>query len=82
MNIEREQVNRIAQGLGWFSIGLGAAEVLAPDQMAKIIGVRESDRRVCRPLHLVLAHPLNTDGLSQLPGQNDRFIFRTRIAAV
>ena len=31
---------RLARGLGWFSIGLGLAEVLAPRGVAKIAGVR------------------------------------------
>jgi uncharacterized membrane protein len=30
----------IARGLGWFSIGLGLAEIAAPRRMAKLIGVR------------------------------------------
>ena len=37
MNISPE---KLAQGLGWFSIGLGLAEVLAPRGVAKIAGVR------------------------------------------
>ena len=31
---------RLAAGLGWFSVGLGAAELLAPDVIAGLIGVR------------------------------------------
>src|SRR5947209_12802965 len=31
---------RLAQGLGWFSIGLGIAEVVAPRALAKWIGVK------------------------------------------
>jgi uncharacterized membrane protein len=31
---------RIATGLGWFSVGLGIAEVIAPGAMANMIGVR------------------------------------------
>ncbi|MDQ6760520.1 MAG: cyclase, partial [Acidobacteriota bacterium] len=40
----------LANGLGWFSIGLGLAEVLAPDQVARFIGVRpgEGTRNVLR----------------------------------
>ena len=30
---------RTAQALGWFSIGLGAAELFAPKQVAKLIGI-------------------------------------------
>jgi uncharacterized membrane protein len=31
---------KIARGLGWFSIGLGVAEIVAPRSLAKLIGVR------------------------------------------
>ncbi len=33
--------NRIANGLGWFSIGLGLAEILTPRTVANLIGVSE-----------------------------------------
>lgn len=36
--------NKLASGLGWFSIGLGAAELLAPGMMADLIGVPNKDR--------------------------------------
>lgn len=36
--------NPWARGLGWFSIGLGAAELLAPSELARLIGVRDSAR--------------------------------------
>lgn len=36
--------NPWARGLGWFSIGLGAAELLAPSQLARLIGVSDSKR--------------------------------------
>ena len=32
---------RLAKGLGWFSIGLGLAEILAPERMAHMIGMRD-----------------------------------------
>lgn len=32
--------SKIATGLGWFSIGLGLAEVLAPRAMGRVTGVR------------------------------------------
>lgn len=35
---------RVARGLGWFSIGLGLAEIAAPRRLARAIGVRD-DRR-------------------------------------
>ena len=31
----------LAQGLGWFSIGLGMAEVLAPGHLARFLGMEE-----------------------------------------
>lgn len=33
--------SRVIQGLGWVSIGLGLAELLVPDQVARLVGVRE-----------------------------------------
>jgi uncharacterized membrane protein len=35
---------RVAQGLGWFSIGLGIAQVVAPRQVARLIGTRGDTR--------------------------------------
>jgi uncharacterized membrane protein len=35
-----QQVKKIATGLGWFSIGLGVAELVAPDSVARLIGVK------------------------------------------
>ena len=34
----------LADGLGWFSIGLGVAELMAPDQVARVIGVPATER--------------------------------------
>jgi uncharacterized membrane protein len=34
---------RIANGLGWFSIGLGLAEVAAPGKLAELIGIRDKN---------------------------------------
>lgn len=34
---------RLARGLGWFSLGLGLAEALAPRSIAKMIGAPEQD---------------------------------------
>lgn len=36
-----DQAQRLAKGLGWFGIGLGTAQLLAPDQIARMIGMRE-----------------------------------------
>lgn len=35
---------RLASALGWFSIGLGVAELLAPTALAKLIGVKDRSR--------------------------------------
>jgi uncharacterized membrane protein len=35
--------DKIATGLGWFSIGLGLAEVMAPGTVASLAGIREDD---------------------------------------
>src|ERR1700760_3032127 len=35
---------RLARNLGWFSIGLGAAEILAPGLIARISGAPDSER--------------------------------------
>jgi hypothetical protein len=32
---------QLAQVLGWFSIGLGIAELVAPRQLSRLIGIRE-----------------------------------------
>jgi hypothetical protein len=34
---------RLARGLGWFSIALGAAEVLAPGTLARSLGMRDKE---------------------------------------
>jgi len=35
---------RLAKGLGWFSVGLGVAEVVAPGSLARLIGVRDKNK--------------------------------------
>ena len=35
---------RLANGLGWFSIGLGLAEIAVPGKVAELIGIRDEDR--------------------------------------
>ena len=42
-NNSRTSAEKLARGLGWFSIGLGLAELLAPRAMAKISGVRREN---------------------------------------
>src|SRR5947209_1586526 len=44
-NINEEQ---LARGLGWFGIGLGLAEVLAPRGLAKFIGLRKDHTLLLR----------------------------------
>jgi uncharacterized membrane protein len=34
--------HKLAKGLGWFSIGLGLAEIFAPRQLARFLGVKSS----------------------------------------
>lgn len=36
--------DRLAQALGWFSIGLGVAQITAPRRVARMIGVQDTDR--------------------------------------
>jgi len=40
MRLDRKQARAVARGLGWFSIALGAAELLAPRAMARATGLR------------------------------------------
>jgi uncharacterized membrane protein len=44
MATQNDTQERLANGLGWFSIGLGLAEVLAPRKMAELIGIANGDR--------------------------------------
>jgi uncharacterized membrane protein len=45
MGAQQERtVNRLAAGLGWFSVGLGLAELAAPGAVARLVGVRDDDR--------------------------------------
>jgi uncharacterized membrane protein len=41
---QNDNAERLANALGWFSIGLGVAEVVAPRAVAQLIGVRDHDR--------------------------------------
>ena len=38
-----ENGERLAQGLGWFSLGLGLAQIAAPGGVARLIGVPDDD---------------------------------------
>ncbi|NUO39638.1 MAG: SRPBCC family protein [Gemmatimonadaceae bacterium] len=37
------RADKLAQGLGWFSIGLGTAQILAPRAMSRLVGVKNAD---------------------------------------
>jgi hypothetical protein len=39
--LDRSSTNMLAQGLGWFSLGLGTAELFAPQAVAKFLGMRD-----------------------------------------
>jgi hypothetical protein len=39
-----QYTERLTRGLGWFSIGLGAAQVLTPSGMDRAVGVRDNSR--------------------------------------
>ena len=41
---ERTNYQRLASGLGWFSIGLGLVEVAAPGTIANLIGISDDNR--------------------------------------
>jgi len=43
---ERVRTERLATSLGWFSIGLGLAEVAAPESVARLIGLREDAKSI------------------------------------
>ena len=43
-NRETRRAETLALGLGWFSIGLGLAELAAPRSVARLIGLPETDR--------------------------------------
>jgi uncharacterized membrane protein len=44
----RDRTEQLALGLGWFSIGLGLAEILAPRALARAIGVPDASPSVLR----------------------------------
>ncbi|MBV9302703.1 MAG: SRPBCC family protein [Acidobacteriaceae bacterium] len=41
---ENNNAEQLANALGWFSVGLGLAEIAAPGTIAELIGVRDDDR--------------------------------------
>jgi len=48
--MKRPNEEKIALGLGWFSIGLGVAEIMAPRSLAKLIGLRGNPSGLLRML--------------------------------
>jgi uncharacterized membrane protein len=48
------QPERVARGLGWFSLGLGVAQIVAPRRLARLLGVVDDDdtRTVLRAVGL------------------------------
>jgi uncharacterized membrane protein len=54
---QRQRAERRARGLGWFSLGLGIAQLIAPRNVARLIGVRD-DEHTC--------HVLRTIGVREL----------------
>jgi len=48
--MKRPNEEKIARGLGWFSIGLGVAEIVAPRSLAKLIGLRGNPSGLLRML--------------------------------
>ena len=41
-----EDMERVARFLGWFSLGLGFAQIAAPSKVAKMIGVADTDETI------------------------------------
>lgn len=56
----------LAKGLGWFSVALGAAEILVPDRVARVIGVRSTSR------NQAILRAMGVRELSVVPGLFDR----------
>src|SRR5215813_229929 len=48
--MKRPNEEKIALGLGWFSIGLGVAEIMVPRSLAKLIGLRGNPSGLLRML--------------------------------
>jgi hypothetical protein len=65
--VSRQTAHSLAQGLGWFSLGLGIAEVLAPRSLAKWLGMREGE-------HLLQSYGLReiAAGVGLLTAKNPR----------
>jgi hypothetical protein len=47
-NRRQSRTTKLAKFLGWFSIGLGIAELLIPEKIAEVSGLRGTDARFIR----------------------------------
>lgn len=68
----------LAQGLGWFSIGLGLAEVLAPHRVADMIGLEDNDRNI--GLLRAMGMREIASGLGIFSQRNDEAFLWSRVA--
>ena len=46
MTLDRATAHRVATGLGWFSLGLGFAELAAPRAIARWLGMRDGEQLI------------------------------------
>jgi uncharacterized membrane protein len=68
--LEGVDAEKLARGLGWFSIGLGLAEVLAPGGIAKISGVSRRNTGLIRLLGLrEIAHGVGIFSQGRRPAE-------------
>ena len=53
--LDHHRAHRLADGLGWFSIGLGLAELIAPRSLGRLLGMEEHSRliRACGARELI-----------------------------
>jgi hypothetical protein len=65
--LDRKTINMAAQGLGWFSLGLGMAQLFAPHVLARWLGLREGE-------NLLRSYGVRevTAGIGLLTSQNPR----------
>ena len=46
LQMTSSETRRLARSLGWFSIGLGLAEVMAPRRLTRALGMRDSEATI------------------------------------
>jgi uncharacterized membrane protein len=73
-----QQARKVANGLGWFSIGLGVAELVAPDSVARLVGVKPTS--TSRTLLRVAGARELTAGLGILSNNQPRGWVWSRVA--